>query len=74
MEKEEKITKAETKPKPAIKPATEPAKKTEQDKIMEQLKVTTLFENSKGEFFTSLNLAVLSEGGNSDRVITHKAK
>jgi hypothetical protein len=37
-----------------------------------QFKTKTIFENSKSEFFTSENLAVLSEGGNKDKVTTHQ--
>ena len=39
--------------------------------LMEDLGVTTLYENSKQEYFTSLNLAINSEGGVKDRVRTH---
>lgn len=39
--------------------------------IAKRFKVKYVFENTKGEFFTASNLAVLSEGGNEDKVITH---
>lgn len=39
--------------------------------IAKQFKVKEVFENSKQEFFTSENLAVLSEGGKKENVFTH---
>lgn len=41
--------------------------------IMADHSVSTLYENSKGEYFLVLNLALNSEGGNKDRVKTHNA-
>jgi len=39
--------------------------------IMTALGVAELYENSKGEYFTNLNLAIDSEGGKADRVKTY---
>ena len=39
--------------------------------IAKEFKVKEVFENSNGEFFTSENLAVLSEGGKKENVYTH---
>lgn len=40
--------------------------------LMKQTNSDVLFENTKEEFFTQLDLAVHSEGGKKDNVITHK--
>ena len=40
--------------------------------MMDSNKVDVLFENSKGEYFTSENLAHLSEKGAKDKVKTHR--
>lgn len=39
--------------------------------IAAQFKVNEVFENSKGEFFTRKDLALLSEGGKTDNVYTY---
>lgn len=40
--------------------------------MMDSNKVSTLFENSHGEYFTTDNLAHLSEKGNKDKVKCHR--
>ncbi|MBP1630867.1 MAG: hypothetical protein H6Q15_1760, partial [Bacteroidetes bacterium] len=40
--------------------------------LMEKYGVSELFENSKGEFFTTKNLALASEKNCADKVKTHK--
>lgn len=39
--------------------------------LMDQHSVDQLFENSKGEYFLDISLAVGSEGGKKERVKTH---
>lgn len=46
-------------------------KANEIKKIMENNDVKTLYENSKGEFFTSKSLAVLSESGKEKNIQTY---
>jgi len=74
--------------KPAAKPATKKpevnpdAKKPETKKpetvsnrashLFKKMDVTTLYENSKGEFFTDRSYAVASENGNPEKVKTHQ--
>lgn len=41
-------------------------------KLAETHKVDTLYENSKGEFFTQKSLAIASEAGDKEKVTTHK--
>lgn len=40
--------------------------------LMKELGVTELYENKKGEYFTDLSLAVLSENGKVENVKTYK--
>jgi hypothetical protein len=40
-------------------------------RLVADMKVKNLWENSKGEFFTSENLALLSEGGKKENVYEH---
>ena len=46
-------------------------KKAEIAEIAKNLGVNKVYENSCGEYFTTLNLAVLSEGGKGECVTTH---
>lgn len=39
--------------------------------LFKKLGVEELFENSKGEFFTTINMAIASEIGKKDKVKTH---
>ncbi len=65
------------KQKPATKaddkqPDTKDAKRKAAKKVADEQGVKTLFENSKGEYFTQLPYAISSEGGKKENVITHK--
>lgn len=40
--------------------------------LMERYGVNAIFENSRGEFFLEMQLAINSEGGDKDKVKTHK--
>ena len=42
------------------------------DALMEKYKVGAIYENSRGEFFLTEQLALNSEGGQRDKVKTHK--
>ena len=53
---------------------TAPADSTPQsviDMLFDKYGVEKLYENSKGEFFTNYNLALVSECNNSESVKTH---
>lgn len=63
------LAKGDEKPK-ADKKASE--KKARVADIMLRFKTDTVYENSKGEFFTSENLALLSVGNDKTKVETHK--
>lgn len=41
------------------------------EQLFDKYGVDTLYENSKGEFFTNYNLAIVSEGNVKDNVKTH---
>lgn len=40
--------------------------------LMKKLSVNEVYSNSKKEFFTSYNLAVNSEGGDTSKIKTYK--
>ena len=62
---------AKPEPKEKAAPVAKAAPKALHHQLMDQHNVDTLHENSKGEYFTSLNLAINSEDGVKDRVKTH---
>lgn len=41
-------------------------------KIAQKLKISTIYENSRGEFFTELTFAISSERGDKTKLYTHK--
>lgn len=74
MAKKEQGTDAEAKAATDVETTGTPSttETSEAKKLLDSYGLDEIYENCKGEFFTNKNLALLSVGGKTEDIITHK--